>query len=328
MVSFKQIAGAALAVAFVAGTASAQSPREIKFALPSKSIVASPPRIAEAMGLFAKHGLKPNFSYIDSTAQTAMSILSKSVDFGVTGTAEVITAEAKGQHLVLVANHYNGIAGSLVLSKTVADKLGVSPTAPVADRLKALNNVLLASVSRISSLTLGYKGAANSVGAEPRFTYMAVGAMNAALESAAVEGIIVTAPFWTVSVLKGSGVLWLSPAKDLPPNSMPSSASATVTTRDFATANPDVVKRVAAVFDELSAAFEKRPAEVKAAIAQLYPDLDAKTLDLVFAQESKAFVTKPFTAADVAHDIKYMINGGGDFGPIDKIDPAAVVLKR
>ena len=310
-------------------TAQAQQLREISFGLPSKSLVASPPRMAEELGLFAKHGLKPKFSFIDSTSATATALLSKSVEFSTTGISEVIAATARNQHLVVVASHYNGLAGALVLAKPVADRLGVKADAPVAERLKALNNVLLASVSKISSLTIAYKGGANANGAEPRFTYMAVGAMGAALESGAIEGAVVTAPFWAIQVLKGTGVLWLSPARgDLPAEYMPTTAAVAATTKALAESDPALVRKVAAVFDDLSAAFVQRPADVKAAIARLYPDLDAKTLDLVFSMEAKAFAAKIMTPADVLHDIKHMKLSGLDLGPIDSVDPASILFKR
>jgi ABC-type nitrate/sulfonate/bicarbonate transport system substrate-binding protein len=310
-------------------SATAQQLREITFGLPSKSIVASPPRMAEELGLFARHGLQPKFSYIDSTAGTASALLSRSVDFAVTGISEVIAANSRGQSLLVVSNHYNGLAGSIILSKSVADRTGIRPDAPVADRLKALNNVLLASTSKISSLTIATKGAANAAGAEPRYAYMAVGAMGAALESGAVEGAVVTAPFWAIQVLKGSAVLWISPARgDLAREHMPTTASITAASRATVDANPDVARKVAAVFDDLAAAFTERPAEVKAAIARLYPELDAATLDLVLSLEARAYAAKILTPADVLHDIAHMKLSGMDLGPIDRVDPASVLLKR
>lgn len=309
--------------------AGAQSLREVSFGLPSKSLVAAPPRMAEELGLFARHGLKPKFSYIDSTSATATALLSKSVEFSTTGISEVIAATARNQPLLVVANHYNGLAGSLVLAKPVAERLGVKPDAPLAQRLKALDNVLLASTSKISSLTIAYKGGANANGAEPRFSYMAIGAMGAALESGAVEGAVITAPFWAMQVLKGTGVLWLSPPRgDLPAEFMPSTASLVATTRALAESDPALVRKVAAVFDDLVAAFTQRPAEVKAAIGRLYPELDAKTLDLIFEMESKAFAAKVLTPADIAHDIRHMKLSGMDLGPIDTVDPASVLFKR
>jgi ABC-type nitrate/sulfonate/bicarbonate transport system substrate-binding protein len=324
------LALASIAVALVSALpASAQAPRELIFGLPSKSIVASAPRIADEMGLFTKHGLKPKFTYIDTTAGTAAALISKSVEVAITGTTEVIAAAARGQALQIVATHYKGLAGSLILSKATVDRLGISPDAPLAERLKALNNVLLASTSKVSSLTISIKTAANSQGAEPRFSYMAIGAMGAALESGVVEGAIITAPGWAIPVLKGAAILWISaPKGDLLPEWMPASASVTAVAKDFAAANPDVAAKVAAVFADLVDAFANRPTDTKAAIAKLYPQMEAKTLDLVFSLESKAFITKPLTPADIAHEIKYMKASGADLGPIEKVEPAATLWKR
>jgi ABC-type nitrate/sulfonate/bicarbonate transport system substrate-binding protein len=318
---------AAAGLAF-AGPVSAQDLRTISFGLPSKSLIASAPRIADELGIFEAHGLKPDFTFIDTTAGTATALLSNSVDFGETGTTEVISAASRGQVLLILAPHYNGLAGSLVLSKPVADRLGVSPDAPVADRLKALDDVLIASTSKVSSFTISYQSAAQSVGAEPRFSYMAVNAMGAALETGAVEGAVITAPFWAFPVLKGTAVLWLSPPKgDLEASFMPSTPAVTATTQAFAEANPEVVESVAAVFDDLSAAFAERPADVKAAIATLFPEMDSETLDLVFSMEAQAFITEPLTTDDIAHDIAYMKASGAEFGPIDQVDPASVLFR-
>jgi ABC-type nitrate/sulfonate/bicarbonate transport system substrate-binding protein len=329
MRAFKILVAAVSACLATVHQPSAQQPRDISFGMPSKSVIASVPRIADEMGFFAKHGLKPKFSVIDSTAATAAALLSKSIDFATTGTTEVIAAAARDQKLVVLNSHYAGLAGSLVLSKAAADKLGVSPGAPAADRLKALNNLTIASVSKVSSFTIAYKGAATAVGAEPRFVYMAVNAMGAALETGAIDGAIITGPFWAFPVLKGTGVLWLSPPKgDLDAKFMPSSAGIAATTRAYADANPDVVKAVVATLDDLSMAFAERPADVKAAIGRLFPELDAKALDLVFSLEAKAYTTKPLTAADIAHDLAFMKLSGLDLGPIDTVDPASVMWKR
>jgi ABC-type nitrate/sulfonate/bicarbonate transport system substrate-binding protein len=301
--------------------------RDITYALPSTSLVASPPRIAQELGLFAKYGIHPKFAYIDSTSGTATALLSGSTELAVTGTSEALAAAARGQYLVILASHYSGLAGSLVLSKSLVQKFGIPPEAPTVERVKALNNVIIASTSKISSFTIAYKGLANSVGADPRFSYMAVGAMGAALQSGAVDGIIVTAPYWTYPVLKGDGVLWLMPARgDLPPQFMPSSASVTATTREFALANSGLVNSVTAVFAELSTAFADEPAEVKAAIAKLYPELNPETLNLIFSLEAKAFETGPLTQTDIVHDIEFMKRSGMELGPIEKVNTADLLV--
>jgi len=323
------IAAGLAAFATLATPSSAEGLRAISYALPSKSFSAAAPRIADALGLFAKHGLKANFTYIDTTAATTSALLSRSVEFAETETTSAIAAAARGQHITILAHHYTGLSGTLILSKATVAKLGVSPDAPPAARLKALDKVLLSSPSRISSLTVSYKAAANAAGAEPRFSFMAVNAAGAALEAGAVEGSALTAPFWALPVVKGTAVVWLSPAKgDIDRNMMASTAVATATTRDFAASNPDLVNQVVAVYDDLKRAWADRPKDVHAAYAKVFPELDANTLELILSLEAGALLTKPLTPEDIKDDIAYMKMSGGEFGPLDQVDPAALLLKR
>jgi ABC-type nitrate/sulfonate/bicarbonate transport system substrate-binding protein len=313
----------------LAGPSMAQDLREITYGLPSKSLVAAAPRIADEMGLFSKHGIKPVFRFIATTAGTTAALLSNSVQFAETGSTEVIAAAARGQQLVIIANHYAGLSGALVLSKQAVKKTGVLADAPIAERLKAVDGLLLASTSAVSTFTISYKTAAEAAGVKPRFTYMAMSAMGAALESGAVDGVIMTAPLWAFPVLKGTGELWVHPAKgELDATFMPATAALTATTKAFAEANSVLAKDVAAVFDDYAVAVATRPDEVKSAIVRLFPEIDAKTVDLVFSLESKAFATRPLTPADITHDSAYMKQSGGNFGAIDSVDPASVLIAR
>jgi hypothetical protein len=109
---------------------------------------------------------------------------------------------------------------------------------------------------------------------------------------------------------------------------MPASAGVAATTRALVESEPALVKSVVAVFDDLSATFAERPADAKAAIARLFPEVDAKTLDLVFALESKSFAARILTQADIEKDVAYIRASGLDFGAIDKVDPSSVLYKR
>ena len=320
---------AAFSAGFLSNPAAAQQLREFSYALPSRSLVAAAPRIAAELGLFEAHGLKPDFVYIDTTSGTATALLSQSVDIAETGVTEVITAQARGQGLLVVASHYSGVPGSLVLAKSVVDELDTAPDAPLEERLKALDGLLLAGVAATSNMTVAYRGAARAAGAEPEFTYMAVSAMQAALETGAVQGIITTAPFWAFPVHSGTGVLWISPpAGDVLTGFIPSSGAITATTPQFVNANPELVQDISAVFADLSAAVGERPDEVKAVVAQLYADLDDEILDLIWGLESRAFQTGPLTAEDIVRDIEFMNMTGADFGDIGSVDPTAVLLAR
>ncbi len=306
---------------------SAQQTREITIGLPSKSIVAAPPRIMQEMGLYERHGLKPRMVFLDSANGATGALISKSVDISISGLTEVVAAQSRGQKVVVFANSYVGLSGSLVLAKSVADKLAISTNAPVAERLKALDGLLIASTSPTSAFTIAYKGAASAQGSNARFTFMALPAMGAAMDSGAIQGFIATAPFWTFPVIKGTGVLWISaPKGEVPAEHSTASGANYQVMREFAEGNPDVIKKFNAVLADFAKAIDERPNDVKAAIIKLYPELDQPALDLLFSLETRAWKNKPLTAGDITREIAFVKSSGAQLPDADKIDPASMLL--
>jgi ABC-type nitrate/sulfonate/bicarbonate transport system substrate-binding protein len=317
----------AAAILATSGTACGQQAREVTLGVATGSMVASSARIAKEMGLFERHGLNAKLVILDSANAATTALISKSVEAAVSGPGELVVAQGRGQKVVAIANTYGGLGGSLVLAKSVADKLGVSPSAPISERLKALDGLLIASTTATSSYTVSFRGAAKAAGANIRSTYMAMSTMPAALESGAIQGYVASAPYWAAPVIKGSGVLWISgPKGELPAEFAPASSASLQVMRDVAEGNPDLIKRLAAVFADLVKAIDERPGDVKAAVAKLYPDLDPKTLDLLFASESRGWKAKPLMAKDMAHEIAFVKANGAPLPQIDSVDPALMLF--
>ena len=324
----KLTAGLLFTVAFaLAGSAAAQQKRQITIGLRSPSLPAAGARIAKEMGLFDKHGIDAKVTPMDNASVATMGLISGSLDFASTAGTDVVVSQARGQKLVAVTSVYTGFAGVLVLSKAVADKLGVSPTAPVAQRLKALDGLLIASPSATSTYTFAFKAASEAAGAKIRFTYMAQPAMVAALETGAIQGIIAGSPIYARPVLNGSGVMWINgPKRELAPEFTPAHAVTLNTKREFAQANPDLIKRITAVFGDLAKAVDERPNDVKAAILKLFPELDARTLDLLYVTESQGFKARPLTVRDMAHEIAFVKASGIPLPNDAALDARAMVF--
>ena len=325
---FHSTARALLALAMLALAAPARAVEPVAFpiGLGSASFATVAARIAGELGLFLKHGLAARFIVMDSASAATTALIAGSVAGAVSGPGEVVVAQARGQKVVLVANTYAGLSGSLVLSKAVAERLGVGTTAPVSARLKALDGLTLAVPSATGAYTVAFRSAARDAGVTPRFVYMAQPAMVAALESGAIDGYVGGAPFWALPVVRGSGVLWISgPKAELAAGNMPVSSSNLQIMRDYALAHPDVVRALAAVFDDLGQALVAQPAAVKAIVARLYPDLDGPTLDLLFAAEAPAWRTLPPTEADMVREIGFVTLSGVALPQIDGIVPAALL---
>lgn len=326
MKAYLKLCGVLAGASMLAASASAQPSQDLQIPISSVSFATAPARIAKEMGLFEKRGINARIVTMDSANASISALISGAVDVTVAGPGELIAANARGQKLVIVANMYDGLSASLVLSKATVDKFGIKADAPVAARLKALDGLVIGTPSATSSYTVSFKTAAADLGANIRFTYMAQPAMVAALESGAIQGYIAGAPFWGTPVVKGTGVLWLSgPKRELPSASLPASSVSLQALRSVADAKPVLMKNLAAVFDDLSDAVRNRPQDVKAALGKLYPDVDAATLDLLFRLESPAWMARKLTAADMKHEIAFVKANGAPLPNIDAVDPASML---
>ena len=301
--------------------------KKVTVSLASESLAAALPRLAKEMGFFAKHGLDPTFIAMESGAVSTAALISGSAQFTVAGPGEVIAAQARGQKVVTVVTCYVGQSATLVLAKSVADKLGVSPTAPINERLKALDGLVVAGTSPTSAPVISYKGAAEAVGANMRLTYMTLGAMPGALETGVLQGYFASAPAWIVPIVKGTGIVWIAggPSSELPAKLNPVTASMVLTTRDYAQANPDVLKSFVNAISDVRTTFDQRPQEVLAAIGKLFPNLDPKTIEIFLSAEAKgAWTVRQPTVDDMAREIAFIKLSGMSLPP-GELDPAAMV---
>lgn len=318
---------AMLAALALAGPAAAQTFREVTVGLASPSMAVAGGRIAKELGLFEKHGIDVRFTIMESSASAVAGMIAGSFKFTIAGFPELLVAQTRGQKVVAVTTTYGGFATSMVLSKATVDKLGISPDAPIRDRLKALDGLVLATPSATAIGSVTYKNAALAAGGTMRMTYMTQPAMPAALETGAIQGYFSSAPFWATPIVKGQGVLWINgPRGDVPSEFTPTITAQLQTTRAFADANPDLMKAMRAVFADLAKAVAERPQEVKAAVAKLYPDLDARTLDLLYAAESLGWNPRPVTVQDIAREIAFVKATGMPLPQVESIDPASLLV--
>ena len=144
-----------------------------------------------------------------------------------------------------------------------------------------------------------------------RFTYMTQPSFAAAMTRQAIDGFIGSAPFSTMAISKGLGQMWADgPKRDFPAESAPANAGILLVMRDYADANPDVIRRLRASYGDFAATVSQRPQEVKATIARLFPDLDAPTLDLFFESESAAWSFRQANVDEMAHELRFLKESG------------------
>jgi ABC-type nitrate/sulfonate/bicarbonate transport system substrate-binding protein len=300
--------------------------REISIALSSTAFGASGLSIAKELGLFEKNGLNAKLTVMDSANSGVTALISGAAQGAQAGTGELIAARARGQRIVTISDLYRGYTGSLLLATSVAKNLNIAPDAPIAQRLKALDGLVIATPSATSGYTLTFRKAAESVGAKIRFTYMAQQAMGAALQTNAIQGMISAAPIWHQSVATGGGVLWINgPRGELPPGTVPVSSTSLLLSESTAQNDRELVRQLRQVITDLGSMITEHPDKVEVAVARLYPNLDPKVLKLVLATELQNLKTGPFTIADMKHEIEYVRSSGIDLPNLDRMDPASLL---
>lgn len=327
------LAGTGLALSGALAPAWAQqSGEKIKFGLAGQSMNATIPRFMDELGLFRQQGLDVDFVVLDSASGAMTALLAKSVKFALSGPGELVSAQAQGQNVISIFNTYMGLGGSLVLSKAVADKAGLTPSSSLEQRLKVLEGLTIAAPSPTSTYAISYRTAAESVGTKTNFTYMAQPMMASALQAGAIQGYVASAPAWVPPILAGTGVKWIDgPAGDLPAKMRPRSTAVILTMKETADADRATVLNFVAAFNAFIDLIEKRPDDVRAAVAKIMPQLDAKTLELVMPSELVAWKAKPLTTDDLEQEINYVRafaqSSGRPLPQIDKVTPATLVFK-
>ena len=308
--------------------ARAQAPATaVNIAVSSTSLALGGVRIAENAGLFAKHGLTPKIITMDSSNAAMAALLSGSVQFAAAGPPEALAARARGQDVVIAANLYRGLSGSVVMSKATAAKLTVRSDGSVKERLRALDGLTVAVPSATSALLGPLKAAAAATGAKVKYTYMAQPAMVAALESNAIDAMMASSPFSGAPLLKGTGVLWINgPGGELPPDVSPASSSCILTTPAAATANAETIRKLRAVLDDVATLIKQKPDEAKRALGKAYTQLDASALDLAFTQQADNWTHPVLTEADVKQEIQ-LLRASSPIAGLENIAPQSMLLK-
>jgi ABC-type nitrate/sulfonate/bicarbonate transport system substrate-binding protein len=312
-----------LALMFALPAWAADTP--VTLAVSSNTLAFGGLRIAEKAGLFQQHGLDPHIVVMDSGNAAISAVLGGSAEFYAAGPGEALAARVRGRDVVMVMNLFRGLSGSVILAKSVVEKLGVSPQAPIEQRLRALDQLSIAEPSATSAYLTPIKSAAEAVGAKIRFVYMTQPAMVAALQVDAVQGIVAGAPFSLTAVANGSGTLWISgPKGELPAADRPISSVCIQTTADYARSHAEMIQALRAVFTDLVRLIKTEPDKAKAFLAKGFPQLDPASLDAAFAESADNWSQPDLSVDDVRREIRIQASLGALPG-VAAIDPASML---
>ncbi|HEY4200330.1 MAG TPA: ABC transporter substrate-binding protein [Devosiaceae bacterium] len=169
--------------------------------------------VADHEGYFAENGVKVNTLQANGAA-IMNALLAGKADIG-SNTPATITAAAKGVYMPTIVPISRQFPADIILTTKVMEERGISPTAPIGDRIKALKgmNIGISSVGSTYDILLRYILPKYGLTPDQDVTLVPLGtaaAATAAMKTGAVDGYIDAAPSPQQAQADGLGTIFIS----------------------------------------------------------------------------------------------------------------------
>jgi NitT/TauT family transport system substrate-binding protein len=206
-----------------APAARAEQLQRVTMAMPSEGLPYTLSYIADAKGLWAKHGLDLHEVLIAGIGATN-AVIAGSADVTHASGATLARAAARGQRLLAIVAVLDRASVEIVLRKEVAAAAPFDPKAPLAERAKALRGRTI-SIDAINSIDDIYvRVIAKRGGLDPDSVRLAVLKADnalAAFSTNQIDGIAMSPPWPQNAMLQHGAVLVASGLEGDPPDYVP-----------------------------------------------------------------------------------------------------------
>lgn len=276
-------------------------------------------------GFFDKQNLKVQLLNSKTGSAAVQAVISGDADFASANLETALNSTAQGRKLFVPLRLLSGQPGSLVVSKAFVERSGVSPDAPVDQRLKALSGATLASQSPDTSYTALLKNSLGGLGLQPDLTFIASETMPAVLANGQIDGFVASSPFTDQSVSRGDGIVWINgPKGEWPGTTADDFIVPLVVSEQKVQDDPELVTRVIAAYLAASNFVKTQPDAARDLVAKRFPDQDAALFNTIWQSNQDEFVKPIPTAADIARSQSTIT---GDFAQkVQAIDPSTMLL--
>lgn len=267
------------AAGLLATASAAQAEDTVRVAAAAINIAHGPIALAAAdPAIFANHGLTLDLTDLRGQSPNCIAaLLSQSADLCQVGTTTGTDAIAEGADLLAIAA-VTGPNAEVILSANTVQKLGLAPTAPIEDRiraLKGLNLVTSAPGSAIYTLSDAMLQTVDLSIADVNYRTLAdVTAMIEAIRNDQIDGAIWVIGSLAQLLVEGQGVRWISLARGDVSEYEGLPFVTVFARRDWVEANPDLVQRIQAAYAEAIARLKDDPAKSSKLIKdKFFPDM-------------------------------------------------------
>jgi len=237
--------------------------------------------VAKRRDLWAANSVDYSLKMVQGGPLAMAALTNGEADFACVTSSDPLVAWDKGIKTLTVAAFTTGLAMQMAARNDWMAKVGITPAAPVADKVKALKQ------ARIGVATIGggpaqfMKYLATLYGMEDRdFKLLAVGlgaARIAALRENQVDVIVGSAPDADEVALMGFGDFYLSFAADIPAfKDFPYTILAV--TPEFASTQPKAVRAIAKTIGDASSFIQTNFSDTIDILKTEFPKIDGRAI--------------------------------------------------
>jgi NitT/TauT family transport system substrate-binding protein len=262
--------------------AAAKKLTTVQLATAPSALQSLPLSLAQSLGYFKKNGLKVPVTIVSSGSAIVAALQSNSVQFASATATPVLAADAQGGSLQMLTS-LSTYPEQIVLSTAEAQKLGITASTPLKQRLQALKGLQVAVTAPGGGLNytldyaINYAGLSNSdvsvVGITPYTAELS------ALHANQVPAIAPSAPWGSVAQADGYGIviadIWGGKVPTLP-SSDPFQVLAV--NSSWASSHKKVVRAMRTALGEADAYIRKYPVKATQAAMKLLPGFKLATM--------------------------------------------------
>jgi NitT/TauT family transport system substrate-binding protein len=260
-----QAAGAA-AVAGFAPALRAQALKPVKVTQAVSSLAYIQSFVAQQNGYFKAEGLEAELVTTGGGGPDVQIVLAGRAEFTVNDGAQVLPAVQQGQKLTCVLALLNRSIVNVTMRKATADRLGVTASTPIADKIRRLKGLKI-GVTRPGALTwqmARYNFFAAGMDPEKDAEITGMGdapSLAAALRQGNLDAIYISVPIGEALVSQGAAITLIDNSRGEDP-SLPSFLMEGLwATPDYIKSNRATVAKAVSAYRQASRFIEQRSAE-------------------------------------------------------------------
>lgn len=237
---------------------------------------------ARLAGFFKAEGIEVEQIISRGGGPDVAALISGDVEFNTAAPTYQLNTIRQGRDVILIHNYIKSMNQSFVLSADAVKRARVSSEAPVADRLKALKGMTLGITQPGAMTDKHIRFLLRKGGVDVSDTKLvAIGGAQAlltALETKQIDGFAISLGPDRTAVARGA-VMWIDNLRGDVPGLTPFPMVNLYTTKRYADANPQVVRKVVrATQRAVKELAEKSPEDIARLLQARYKSMDPQVL--------------------------------------------------